>query len=84
MLDILLPALSLANTIFSHDHHAKISDILDSVVAISTSATDLELRLNALNNDIANMVDEDRDPTDEDWERMTKRSANAHDAIQGA
>lgn len=84
MLDILLPALTLANNILTDETLDRFGGILDSLVSVSTSASDLQMRLEHLNNDIAVLVEEDRNPTEIEWARWAKRSSDAHNAIQDA
>ena len=61
-----------------------ISEILIIASSLITRGVSAQSELQALTTQVETMVNEDREPTAEEWQALKGRSDAAHDAIQNA
>lgn len=80
----LLSAVSLLNKNSSDDRVKKVSDILNFIISLNDEKTLTVHKLQQVTNTIKAMVQEDREPTLEEWKELFKRSDDAHKVIQNA
>lgn len=81
MFNFALPALAVANTFMSPD--AKMN-FMNMAMDIIIAGVDAKAKMEALNAKVQEFVDEERDPSDEEWESLSKRSDDAHEGIQNS
>jgi hypothetical protein len=53
-------------------------------LGVVVAGINVKAKLEELNSHIETMVEEERDPTEEEWAALLSRSDAAHDRIQGA
>lgn len=76
-----LPALLAASDVLSNESVMRFMNIAMGIMA---SHLDTKRNLIMLNNEIQRFVDENRNPTNEEWEALLNRSNDAHERIQNA